>query len=484
MPDAAEQQREALNSGTKPVAESHRFDEARLAAWMRDNVEGYQGPLEVRQFKGGQSNPTYQLITPTKKYVMRRKPPGKLLPSAHAVDREYKVITALYPTGFPVARSYGLCVDDDVVGTMFYIMDMVEGRILWDQTLPQYQPAERHAIFMAKLKTLADLHNTDYQAIGLGDYGRPGNYFARQIDRWTKQYKASETVKIDSIDRLIEWLPKTVPDDDQTSIVHGDYRLDNMVLHATEPRVVAVLDWELGTLGNPLARGSYRESPGGSATAPPTARPPAPFRSGSPCWARRPGVSRRRRARSEASATDHHGLLILPRENAGPGVVMRTLWKILAVGSALSVAGCEAPEVHQTIAGLNAFKASDRPALANARLELTKLAPPAVVFPNPCSQADYRQRRWEDFSEILRALDEAPWGNNTDAEKLDILTKKVFEGGVPGGQPNTNECSRSAGKDFLQVEDTIERRQILQAEYRLMVDWRTRLGQQPPAEPQ
>ena len=253
----AEQQREALNSGTKSVAESHKFDESRLHAWMQTNVEGYQGPLEVRQFKGGQSNPTYQLVTPTKTYVMRRKPPGKLLPSAHAVDREYKVITALYPTGFPVAKSYGLCVDDDVIGTWFYVMDMVEGRILWDQTLPQYQAAERHAIYMAKLKTLADLHNTDYQAIGLGDYGRPGNYFARQIDRWTKQYKASETVKIESIDRLIEWLPKTVPDDDRTSIVHGDYRLDNMVLHATEPRVIAVLDWELGTLGNPLADFTY-----------------------------------------------------------------------------------------------------------------------------------------------------------------------------------------------------------------------------------
>jgi aminoglycoside phosphotransferase (APT) family kinase protein len=188
---------------------------------------------------------------------MRRKPPGKLLPSAHAVDREYRAITALYPTGFPVARSYGLCTDDSVIGTMFYVMDMVEGRILWDQTLPQYEPAERRAIYMAKLKTLADLHNTDYEAIGLSDYGRPGNYFARQIDRWTKQYKASETVKVETIDRLIEWLPKTVPDDDRTSIVHGDYRLDNMVLHPTEPRVIAVLDWELGTLGNPLADFTY-----------------------------------------------------------------------------------------------------------------------------------------------------------------------------------------------------------------------------------
>lgn len=257
MPDAAEQQREQLNTGTKPVAESHQFDEAALLAWMQANVEGFEGPLEVRQFKGGQSNPTYQLVTPNKKYVMRRKPPGKLLPSAHAVDREYKVITALYPTGFPVAKTYGLCTDDGVIGTMFYIMDMVEGRILWDQQLPQYEPAERHAIYMAKLQTLAALHNTDYVAIGLEDFGRPGNYMVRQIARWTKQYKASETIHIDEIERLIEWLPATAPEQTRTSIVHGDYRLDNMSLHPTEPRVLAVLDWELATLGEPLADFSY-----------------------------------------------------------------------------------------------------------------------------------------------------------------------------------------------------------------------------------
>lgn len=255
--DAAEQEREQLNTGTKEVAESHRFDEARLAAWMQAHVEGFEGPLEVRQFKGGQSNPTYQLVTPRKKYVMRRKPPGKLLPSAHAVDREYKVISALHPTGFPVARPYGLCVDDEVIGTMFYVMDMVEGRILWDQQLPQYAPAERRAIFMAKLKTLADLHNTDHEAIGLGDYGKPGNYMGRQVDRWTKQYRASETVKLEEMERLIEWLPRTVPAQERTSIVHGDYRLDNMVLHPTEPRVTAVLDWELSTLGEPLADFTY-----------------------------------------------------------------------------------------------------------------------------------------------------------------------------------------------------------------------------------
>jgi aminoglycoside phosphotransferase (APT) family kinase protein len=253
----AEAEREQANTGTKPVAETHRFDESRLDAWMKANVEGYAGPLEVRQFKGGQSNPTYQLVTPGKKYVMRRKPPGKLLPSAHAVDREYRVITALYPTGFPVAKTYGLCTDDSVIGTWFYIMDMVEGRILWDQTLPHYAPEQRWPIYMAEVKTLADLHNTDYKKIGLADFGRPGNYFSRQIDRWTKQYKASETKKIETIEKLIEYLPRSVPSDDQTTIVHGDYRLDNMVLHPTEPRVIAVLDWELSTLGNPLADFTY-----------------------------------------------------------------------------------------------------------------------------------------------------------------------------------------------------------------------------------
>ncbi|MBI1198255.1 MAG: phosphotransferase [Phenylobacterium sp.] len=253
----AEQEREQLNTGTKAVAETHRFDEAALEAWMKANVEGYAGPLEVRQFKGGQSNPTYQLITPGKKYVMRRKPPGKLLPSAHAVDREYKVITALGTTGFPVAKTYGLCLDEGVIGTWFYVMDMVEGRIFWDQSLPACEPAERKAIFLSKIKTLADLHNTDYAKIGLEDYGRPGNYMARQVDRWTKQYKASETQLIPEMERLIEWLPKTVPEQERTSIVHGDYRLDNMIFHPTEPRVVAVLDWELGTLGEPLADFTY-----------------------------------------------------------------------------------------------------------------------------------------------------------------------------------------------------------------------------------
>lgn len=244
-------------TGTQEVAESHRFDEDKLAAWMEDNVEGYQGPLTVRQFKGGQSNPTYKLITPTKAYVMRRKPPGKLLPSAHAVDREFRVISALYPLGYPVARPYGLCEDEAVVGTMFYVMDNVEGRILWDGTLPGMAPAERRAIYEAKVKTFADLHNVDWRAAGLEGFGKEGDYVARQIHRWSKQYRASETETIRDMDDLIAWLPENIPPGDTTTIVHGDYRLDNMILHPTEPKVIAVLDWELCTLGDPLADFSY-----------------------------------------------------------------------------------------------------------------------------------------------------------------------------------------------------------------------------------
>ena len=246
-----------LYTGTKDVTDAHKFDQSKLAAWMEDNVEGYAGPLTVEQFKGGQSNPTYKLITPGKTYVMRRKPPGKLLPSAHAVDREFRVINALYPTGFPVARPYGLCTDESVIGTIFYIMDCVEGRILWNGTLPELSPAERRATYEAKIKTFADLHNTDWRAIGLEGFGKEGDYVARQIHRWTKQYQLSETETIDDMNALIEWLPKNIPPGDMTTIVHGDYRLDNMVLHPTEPKVIAVLDWELSTLGDPLADFTY-----------------------------------------------------------------------------------------------------------------------------------------------------------------------------------------------------------------------------------
>ncbi len=244
-------------TGTKDVAETHKFDEARLAEYMGAHVEGYEGPLEVRQFKGGQSNPTYQLITPNKTYVLRRKPPGKLLKSAHMVDREYKVITALNKVDFPVAKTYALCEDETILGTVFYIMDCVEGRIFWEGLLPDSNPAERRAIYDAMNETLARLHTVDYKSIGLEDFGRPGNYFARQISRWTKQYQLSETQDIPSMNKLIDWLPDNIPDDDATTIVHGDYRLDNMILHPTEPKVMAVLDWELSTLGHPLGDFTY-----------------------------------------------------------------------------------------------------------------------------------------------------------------------------------------------------------------------------------
>ena len=223
--------------GTKDVADTHKFNEQNLEDYMAAYVEGFEGPLEVRQFKGGQSNPTYQLVTPNKKYVMRRKPPGKLLPSAHAVDREYKVITALGSIDFPVPRTYCLCEDESVVGTMFYIMDMVEGRILWDPLLPDLPKEGRRPIFEAKIQTLADLHNADYKAIGLGDFGKEGEYFERQISRWTKQYQLSETQEITSMNKLIDWLPGNIPGNDEVSIVHGDYRLDNMVLHQDKPEV-------------------------------------------------------------------------------------------------------------------------------------------------------------------------------------------------------------------------------------------------------
>ncbi len=244
-------------SGTKPVEERHRVDEARLDRWMADHVDGYQGPLTVLQFKGGQSNPTYRLNTPNRSYVMRRKPFGKLLPSAHAVDREFKVIAALGRQGFPVARAYALCEDSDVIGSAFYIMSMEEGRIFWDPQLPSEPREMRRSIFESKIETLAKLHAYDPAAIGLGDFGKPGNYFARQVDRWTKQYKASETDPIPEMDRLMEWLPQTVPQQNRVSVVHGDYRIDNMVFYAAEPRVQAVLDWELSTLGDPMADFTY-----------------------------------------------------------------------------------------------------------------------------------------------------------------------------------------------------------------------------------
>src|SRR6476469_3882933 len=244
-------------AGVKPIEERHRINEASLDRWMRQNIKDYLGPLNVLQFKGGQSNPTYRLDTPGASYVMRRKPFGKLLPSAHAVDREFRVISALHNQGFPVARPSALCIDDEVIGSAFYVMSMEEGRVFWNPTLQSQSPRERSPIFTDKIRTLARLHSYHPEKIGLGDFGKPGNYFARQIDRWTKQYRASETEPIEAMDRLIEWLPAHIPANDQTSIVHGDYRLDNMIWHPTEARVLAVLDWELSTLGHPMADFAY-----------------------------------------------------------------------------------------------------------------------------------------------------------------------------------------------------------------------------------
>jgi aminoglycoside phosphotransferase (APT) family kinase protein len=243
--------------GTKPVEERHRFDVAALEAYLRTRIDGFRGPLEVEQFKGGQSNPTYRLSAGGRHYALRRKPPGKLLPSAHAVDREYRVIKALHATGFPVARPYCLCEDDGVIGTAFYVMDCVEGRVIWDQALPGMSSAERFAIWDELNRVIALLHTTDYRAIGLEDFGKPGNYLERQIGRWTKQYLASETQRIEAMDNLIAWLPGNIPPGDETTVVHGDFRLDNTIFHPTEPRIMAVLDWELSTLGHPLADFAY-----------------------------------------------------------------------------------------------------------------------------------------------------------------------------------------------------------------------------------
>ena len=247
----------AAFSGTIEATGQDRLDEARLSAWMAANVDGFTGPVTVRKFAGGQSNPTYRLDSPSGSYVLRRKPLGTLLPSAHAVDREFAVIAGLHPTGFPVARPYGLCTDDGLLGSWFYVMGMVEGRTLWDGGLPDLTPWQRTAIYHAMVDTLATLHNVDYEAAGLGSYGKPGNYFERQVGRWTKQYRASETERMPDMERLIEYLARSIPEQTRTSIVHGDYRIDNMIFHSVEPKVLAVLDWELSTTGDPLADFSY-----------------------------------------------------------------------------------------------------------------------------------------------------------------------------------------------------------------------------------
>ncbi|WP_250525964.1 phosphotransferase [Caballeronia sp. GAWG2-1] len=250
----------AAFEGTRPVHESQRFDSDALAAWLAAHVEGFSGPLKLEQFAGGQSNPTFKLVTPTRAYVMRSKPgpAAKLLPSAHAIEREYRVMHALAATDVPVARMLALCEDESVIGRAFYVMDFVEGRVLWDPSLPGMSADERAAIYGETNRVIAALHTVDVAAVGLATYGKPGNYFERQIGRWSKQYVASQTESIDAMDRLIEWLPRHIPQvEARVSIVHGDFRLDNLIFHPNEPRVLAVLDWELSTLGNPLADFAY-----------------------------------------------------------------------------------------------------------------------------------------------------------------------------------------------------------------------------------
>ena len=240
-----------------PVREAHRFDEARLDAWMAANVDGYSGALQVCQFKGGQSNPTYWLADRERQYALRKKPPGKLLQSAHAVDREYRVMRALSDTDVPSAKMYALCEDDSVIGTAFFVMEYVQGRIFWNVQLPEVEPEERRAIYEELARVLAAIHSVDLDAVGLSDYGRPDAYVARQVKRWTKQYIASQTAEVEAMNKLIEWLPGNIPDDEATALVHGDYRLDNIIFHPTEPRALAVIDWELSTLGHPLSDLAY-----------------------------------------------------------------------------------------------------------------------------------------------------------------------------------------------------------------------------------
>ena len=253
---------EAINAdeafvGTVEPEGADRLDEARLAEWMQANVAGFKGPLHLTKFKGGQSNPTYKIEAASGNYVLRRKPFGPLLPSAHAVDREYKVQNALNKAGFPAALQFGLCTDDSVVGSWFYIMDMVDGKTIWDGAMPGAAPAYRSDTYFAMIETLAALHAVDVEKAGLSDYGKPGNYFGRQVDRWTKQYRLSETELMPEMEQLIEWLPATLPEQTRTSVVHGDYRIDNMIWAKDRPEVLAVLDWELSTLGDPLGDFSY-----------------------------------------------------------------------------------------------------------------------------------------------------------------------------------------------------------------------------------
>lgn len=248
-------------TGTRPPSQA--LDLAALEGWLAERVPGFAGPLSLEQFKGGQSNPTYRLSTPQARYVMRSKPgpQAKLLPSAHAIEREFRVMQALAGSAVPVPRMLALCEDESVIGRAFYVMECVEGRVLWDQSLPGMSPTERGALYEEMNRVISALHSVDFRTLGLADYGKPGNYFERQIARWSKQYLASATQPIPAMDRLIDWLPTHIPDsardEAEVAIVHGDFRLDNLMFHPSEPRVLAVLDWELSTLGHPLADFSY-----------------------------------------------------------------------------------------------------------------------------------------------------------------------------------------------------------------------------------
>ncbi|MCR5858118.1 phosphotransferase family protein [Mesorhizobium sp. J428] len=232
-------------------------DEARLSCWLARTIPGFRGPIDLRRISGGQSNPTFRLSATGIELVLRSKPAGHTLPSAHAVDREFRVLEALRSTGVPVPYVRALCRDESVIGTVFYVMDFVPGRVFWDPRLPDLSPVERAAIFDSMNDTIARIHSVDIAAVGLADYGRPGAYAERQVARWSKQYRAAETVPIPEMDWLIDWLPRNLPPEDATRLVHGDYRLDNVLIHPTEPRVVAVLDWELSTLGSPIADFAY-----------------------------------------------------------------------------------------------------------------------------------------------------------------------------------------------------------------------------------
>lgn len=244
-------------TGTAPVQPRHGFDPAALQAWMARHVDRGVGTLRVSQFRGGQSNPTFLVEADARRYVVRRKPPGTLLPSAHAVEREYRVMKALQGRGVPVPEVFGLCEDEAVIGSAFYVMAYVDGRVLWDPKLPELTGDDRARVYDEMNRVLAALHDVDVQAAGLADFGRPGHYIARQVSRWTQQYRASETERLEAMERLIEWLPAHLPASAGASLVHGDYRLDNLVFAHDAPRLVAVLDWELSTVGDPIADFAY-----------------------------------------------------------------------------------------------------------------------------------------------------------------------------------------------------------------------------------